>query len=146
MDVKKIKKNNNINNNGGGGGTDNNKKYKKYGKEHPVEHIWYKVCKICHQSGNDIYWTLYPKLRNRYFQKHGSILTTAFTTLFVEALIGNPIGLTFNSGIIGIIVEETVTLNDINIVFVCNLIYDNVVGDSGVSYYLFNNLKWFENI
>ena len=43
-------------------------------------------------------------------------------------------------------VEEVVTLDDINIAFVCSLTCDSVVGDSGVSYYLFNNLKWFESI
>jgi len=33
----------------------------------------------------------------------------------------------------------------INIPFVRGFIYDNVVGDSRASCYLFNNLKWFTN-
>ncbi len=43
-------------------------------------------------------------------------------------------------------VEEAVTLGDINVTFVYSLICNNVVGDFKVSYYSFNNLKWFENI
>ncbi len=62
MDIKKIKKNNNTNNNGGGGGTSGDKKCKKYGKEHSIEHIWYKVYKMYYQSGNDVCWALYLKL------------------------------------------------------------------------------------
>ena len=43
-------------------------------------------------------------------------------------------------------VEKVVTLNDINVAFVRGLIYNSVVGDSGISRHLFNNLKWFESI
>ncbi len=101
---------------------------------------------MCYQGGDDVYWALYLKFRNRYFQKRGNVPTTASTTPFVETFIRNFTRLTFNSDIIGIIVEETVTLDDINIAFVYSLTRDNVVGNSGVLYHSFNNLKWFENI
>jgi len=37
-------------------------------------------------------------------------------------------------------------LDDINATFVYGLICDSVVGDSRVSRYSFNNLKWFKSI
>ncbi len=43
-------------------------------------------------------------------------------------------------------VEEAVTLGDINIAFVRSLTRDSVIGDSGALYHSFNNLKWFKSI
>ncbi len=43
-------------------------------------------------------------------------------------------------------VEELVVTADMSIPFVRGFIYNSVVGDSGASYYSFNNLKWFESI
>jgi len=55
VDTKKTKNNNNTNNNGGGGGIGSNKKCKKCGKEHFIKCIWYKVCKMYYQDGDDAY-------------------------------------------------------------------------------------------
>ena len=84
-----------------------------------------------------------------YINKRKNVYFHFNCRFYIYLCCKNPIFLTINSNIIGVLltnsVEKAVFL-DLNVLFIYGLTRDNIIEDLKTSYYLFNNLKWFQTI